>query len=541
MSSLSHADDCSPVATKVNIEVHDAGDLPVPLVTMSVKREGHDVRPKTTLRDKLWMQTYTRLKAFKEAFGHCCVPASFGDKTLLNWVYSQRASQRANTLRKDRKQLLNDLGFTWSSPMNRKAIEHIRWMNRYDRLVAFKAKNGHFQVTSAKDRDLHAWMKHQRALYKSKSMRKEREELMSKIGFVWDVKKEEEAWNKMFGRLHAYFLQFGHTDIQNNSEDQELMQWVSLQRTLHKEGSLDSKREKDLCEIGMSWESQTASTQEAFPEMTPAPTNKNIRGASIAPSEVTPDPVVGLSNEAPTFYQSARHDSQAFAAYVNACATPSAPPTSEAANIAASSPETATSSNIAYETPKASPQFVIGTRIEKVFKLDGKRQALGGTVASVKQFEDEDYSHIWGYLVNFDDGYKELLFEAEVAKNLEAVKREKRAKRQAKCKSSKRAKKQVDLPGNDARLVGCDVNVVKVAPDLAKTSTSERFESVARSKQTENICPAALTMSDQGPVESRDVSGDLSSSPVVDFSASLLGQKQFVGGEEGTYRGCVIQ
>ena len=85
----------------------------MPLTRKIAANDLSDVRPETTADDRLWMESYRKLAAFQKANSHCNVAETFENTQLFNWVKAQRSSQKRGTMRKDREQLLNDLGFIW--------------------------------------------------------------------------------------------------------------------------------------------------------------------------------------------------------------------------------------------------------------------------------------------------------------------------------------------------------------------------------------------------------------------------------------------
>jgi uncharacterized protein YbgA (DUF1722 family) len=68
--------------------------------------------------DKLWHQQYKKLVEFKRKKGHCLVPQRYEqDKSLGQWVSHQRNHHVNNFIRRDRKILLDEIGFAWKADM----------------------------------------------------------------------------------------------------------------------------------------------------------------------------------------------------------------------------------------------------------------------------------------------------------------------------------------------------------------------------------------------------------------------------------------
>ena len=61
-----------------------------------------------------WMIRYKELVTFKQETGHCHVPQRYhGNRKLGQWVRNQRARYKANQLREDQIQKLDDIEFCW--------------------------------------------------------------------------------------------------------------------------------------------------------------------------------------------------------------------------------------------------------------------------------------------------------------------------------------------------------------------------------------------------------------------------------------------
>ena len=95
---------------------------------------------KKAKNDKLWMNKYDLLVAYKAKFGDCRVPQHWAEnKQLGNWVSTQRISyknfkaNKKSTLTPERIAKLTALGFDW-------VVD--KWTEMYDLLVAYKAEFG---------------------------------------------------------------------------------------------------------------------------------------------------------------------------------------------------------------------------------------------------------------------------------------------------------------------------------------------------------------------------------------------------------------
>ncbi|GAX10322.1 hypothetical protein FisN_3Lh527 [Fistulifera solaris] len=471
--------------------------------------------------DEAWMEKHRRLEVYKQVHGHCRVPKTYEDHSLAYWVKKQRSVQRAGTLRDDRERLLNILGFTWSQP--RTAISELQaWIEKYNQLIVYKQKSGHFDVSFAEDSNLSAWVNTQRELYRSGVLQKERQELLEKIGFAFcgNVSSQqgdtdaavladdenERAWNQMFDRLHVFFLQHGHTDVASSGENQDLAGWVSLQRSLHKEGRLNDKQVDALTEMNFSWDAaaqlamddqQVPKTEEEvwmshfgllcdfkrqhghmlvpqsgetsalaqwlfaqqrllYSSMLPGDKMKLLAGAWITESF---EMVAATLATKPSDVPSVKCDENAVVGIANLSSSnnvsyAAASTNLSAANVTAGShsSEATLRPKIEKETPVVGQKFVIGTRIEKLFKANRGLQVFGGTVIAFEEYEEKDGTAAWAYLILYDDGDQEHMLEADVAKHLAGSKRKKRLVRNpSKPRSPKRPKQSKGGGSDEAR------------------------------------------------------------------------------------------
>ena len=131
------------------------------------------------------MDQYNKLVTFKEKNGHTRVPIK-DYKALREWIYTQQSNQRLGTLRQDRVQLLNDIGFVWRKTESEKSKA---WMDMYNRLNSFKQENGQFKVSVDADTEtLREWISCQQKCKRTGTLSQDRQELLAKIGF-WDLRE----------------------------------------------------------------------------------------------------------------------------------------------------------------------------------------------------------------------------------------------------------------------------------------------------------------------------------------------------------------
>jgi hypothetical protein len=154
-----------------------------------------------------WHKQYEKLVEFKRKNGHCSVPTRTyqEDLSLGKWVSNQRQMHVSNTLRLDRKELLDELGFAWKrgAAGNNKKETDETWNKQYEKLVEFKQNNGLCLVPNKYKEDvaLGNWVNTQRQIHSNKELRLDRTGLLEELGFAWEVSTAG-ADNKQHVRAH---------------------------------------------------------------------------------------------------------------------------------------------------------------------------------------------------------------------------------------------------------------------------------------------------------------------------------------------------
>ena len=167
-----------------------------------------------------WMEKYEALKAYKRKHGNLNVPSTAKETlSLYQWTSWQRRQLKVNKLTKERKQLLDKLGFSWvpgtevqgesadesssgedegdeeeeqathSKKFRHNSYYQAQWMEKYEKLKAHKKKFGHLVVSASKKANneaLYFWVIRQRKMKERNKLPEDRENLLNKIGFFDD-------------------------------------------------------------------------------------------------------------------------------------------------------------------------------------------------------------------------------------------------------------------------------------------------------------------------------------------------------------------
>ena len=113
-------------------------------------------------------------------------------------------------------------------------------------------------------------MSNQRKIANQNKLRKDRKDILNKIGFVWSTirgknknpktyVKHDELWDQMYEKLTEYKEENGHCLVPYNYKDSSFGMWVSTQRrNYHKKdwSKLNERRKNLLEEIGFGFNHQ---------------------------------------------------------------------------------------------------------------------------------------------------------------------------------------------------------------------------------------------------------------------------------------------
>ena len=203
----------------------------------------------TSQHDQKWQSHYEKMKKFRDDHGHCRVPTEH--KSLHSWVHKQRVVNNRGLMPKERKQLLDKIGFVWSAVQTN---TNIKWQVQYERLLKFRDEHGHCHVTKTYDRNLSAWASNQKILQRDGQLNEERKRLLDLVGFDFQIKlaKPEDRWMAKYEELANFSKKNGH--CRPPKANLSLNKWANLQRALYRQGELAADRKDLLDKIGFCWD-----------------------------------------------------------------------------------------------------------------------------------------------------------------------------------------------------------------------------------------------------------------------------------------------
>jgi hypothetical protein len=208
-----------------------------------------------------WRTNYLALLEYRKRFGHCRVPQDWtGNRKLAQWVKTQRMEYGRGELDRERRALLEKIGFEWASALG-------TWDERFAELCAFQKRFNHTLVPVKWPENplLGRWASGQRYKRKRGKLRKESEDRLNSIGFAWDARPvvtqiartptdPDKQWRAMFDLFKAHAAVHGVATVQVIDQDTaKLNRWMLSQRRAKKEGNLREARIQALDEIGFVW------------------------------------------------------------------------------------------------------------------------------------------------------------------------------------------------------------------------------------------------------------------------------------------------
>jgi hypothetical protein len=120
-----------------------------------------------TKHDKKWNRHCEQLVEFKGEKGNCLVPQKNKDDNSLGiWVRTQRTTYNNNSVRPDRKRILDEIGFVWTVESAANTNDKL-WHQQHEKLVMFKREKGHRMVPCKHEQDkpFGAWVNTQRVCH----------------------------------------------------------------------------------------------------------------------------------------------------------------------------------------------------------------------------------------------------------------------------------------------------------------------------------------------------------------------------------------
>jgi hypothetical protein len=217
-------------------------------------------------RDDLWEDGFARLQEYVSKSGTALVPKdlTFNGFQVGAWVSTQRSAYKKGELPAERKQRLEALaGWTWNT-------RNDRWPFWYGQLKIYVAEHGHTRLAALEEYDglrLGQWVAQQRYHRNRGTLDSARVRLLEELpDWIWDAVIDQ--WEEGFRHLQEYVKHHGDALVAQkfrSDDDYKLGQWVTIQRTVYRDGEMSQERQARLEALpGWVWEARESRWEEGF-------------------------------------------------------------------------------------------------------------------------------------------------------------------------------------------------------------------------------------------------------------------------------------
>lgn len=278
--------------------------LPKKESTTIIRLEGLEEKVKDKLFDEIiektknsWEYYFNKYKEYIAEYETMTVSRKI-DLKLGYWVDRQRVRNRRGRLGHKEKVRLDSIGFDFGQTYVEKGKDYDEiWWNSYTKLLNYKEKYGDTKVPMGfkEDPPFGSWVAAQRTKRRKGVLKKDREDLLNEIDFIWELRGE--TFKKFYKKLLEFKRKNGHLNIvQNSSIDKDFARWINNYRIIrnngklqqngsikHRDKSLKKEQIKMLEDIGFPWVAQHYDWYEYFEELKE---HYNSTGSSYVPSTV---------------------------------------------------------------------------------------------------------------------------------------------------------------------------------------------------------------------------------------------------------------
>ena len=225
-----------------------------------------------------WNKNYTLAKNYYEHNGNLEIPKKFKtlngyeyDENGINlgiWIQSQRRSHKNVKLSPERLNLLKTIGMRFEIKYND------GWNKNYALAKNYYEHNGNleipekFKTLNGYEHDenginLGMWIRSQRRSYKNVKLSPERLNLLKNIGMRFEIKHNNNEWNKNYALAKNYYERNGNLEIPSKFKTLDgyeydenginLRRWLAVQTQLYQKARLSTERINLLENIGIKW------------------------------------------------------------------------------------------------------------------------------------------------------------------------------------------------------------------------------------------------------------------------------------------------
>jgi hypothetical protein len=203
-----------------------------------------------------WREMFSELKSIS-LITPGGIPRTIQNKQISTWITRQRKLYKLRDLPDSRIAELESLnGWNWLN----EDLKSETWTEMYEHLVQFTTENGHSRVRDKSVINgikLGTWVSVQRRRYFLKTITDQQVQLLERLK-KWSWNPIEDDWQESFAQLKTFTDKSpGRSPQRHNPGEDELSQWVGVQRSAFKAGKITTQRIKLLESIpGWLWEAR---------------------------------------------------------------------------------------------------------------------------------------------------------------------------------------------------------------------------------------------------------------------------------------------
>lgn len=211
--------------------------------------------------DSTWDIYYQELCLYVKKNGTVRVPRRYVSSDGLylgRWLQRQKAIYNENKMPKTKIRQLESIGVEWESDSGQSFAQWVRLLEQYRDEHGDCAVPGRY--VTEKGENLGNWCSNIRSRYRRGLLPKEREDILNRIGFVWETFGL--YWEEGFRHAKEYFDAHGDLKVPKRYRSDDgfrLGLWIATQRSVRKgsaPGSLTEEKIARLDAIGMVWAGQ---------------------------------------------------------------------------------------------------------------------------------------------------------------------------------------------------------------------------------------------------------------------------------------------
>lgn len=241
--------------------LHNLGRLR-PEIVEEFKARGFEFDGKAAVT-QAWNESFEKLRAFKQKFGHVRVPSSYcDDPGLGKWLANQQENMRRGTLKSGKLSKLKALGVTPRQVVDgvtSKKVHISPWLKALREIeTILKAEyGGRLPEVGHFPERLRVWMRRQVKNLEGDKLEPWQVERLERIGF--DPKHLPEPppqvdWEDRLARLRRFIKERGHAHVARSCEDKKLVAFVDGIRDRKRRGKLNRREISELRAAGFVFE-----------------------------------------------------------------------------------------------------------------------------------------------------------------------------------------------------------------------------------------------------------------------------------------------